>query len=116
MITNSMTLQNSKKISFNGRMSGFKHKDDMSSITIDFTPDNKINELESLISKSCRITVDFGRAVQQIHTVDRTSESDEYGTPVWLYNLARTQLNVFPKLDCCASKINHVCDRYFTKE
>jgi len=42
--------------------------------------------------------------------------NDEYGTPLTLLYQACQTYDVHPKLDVAASRINHVCDRYFTKQ
>lgn len=43
-----------------------------------------------------------------------TSLSDEYETPLELFNDLNSEFNF--TLDPCASNLNHKCDKYFTKE
>lgn len=45
---------------------------------------------------------------------DEGSPSDEYGTPVWLYNLLDKEFNF--KLDVCASVANAKCEAFYDKE
>lgn len=56
------------------------------------------------------------RAVFHIHTIKTDSESDEYGTPKWLYHHYCNYYGIEPKLDVAASKSIHCCDDYWTKE
>jgi phage N-6-adenine-methyltransferase len=41
---------------------------------------------------------------------------DEYGTPKDLYEERCDMYDIHPTLDVCASKTNHVCSKYYTKE
>ena len=42
-------------------------------------------------------------------------ENDEYGTPSFLFLEACKKYNCNPVVDYFASKTNHVCDKYYTK-
>ena len=42
-------------------------------------------------------------------------ENVDYGTPLFLFKEACEKFNVNPKIDYFASNVNHVCDRYYTK-
>ena len=52
------------------------------------------------------------KSVQHLQIIHR---NDEYGTPQELFNEACEKFNIHPKLDICASKINHVLPAYLTK-
>lgn len=56
------------------------------------------------------------RAVFHIHSIRTDAESDQYGTPKWIYNWGCMTYGIYPTLDVCASEANHVCDKYYTKE
>lgn len=47
-------------------------------------------------------------------TGDRAVSNDEWGTPRWLYEALDQEFHF--DMDVCASKENHKCDTYFTKE
>lgn len=43
-------------------------------------------------------------------------KKDEYGTPQRLFQGMSLAYNVFPEIDICASKKNHVVSKYYTKK
>ena len=44
----------------------------------------------------------------------QSSKSPEWETPQWLFDLLDKEFHF--KLDVCASKENHKCEKYFSKE
>jgi len=53
------------------------------------------------------------RSVQHLHSIN---VQDEYGTPSELFQNICKKYNIYPQIDVCASKTNHVLPNYITKE
>ena len=53
------------------------------------------------------------KAVQHLQTIGR---NDEYGTPHDLFDKACKDYDIYPEVDICASKENHVLKLYFPKD
>lgn len=49
-------------------------------------------------------------------SVIKHSDNKEFGTPGIVYSKLCEHSQIFPKLDICASEINHMCLEYYTKE
>ena len=58
--------------------------------------------------------LEYSKAVEHMGIIGK---NDEYGTPPKEYNQELLKkLNVKPVFDYCASDINHVCKKYFTRK
>jgi len=53
------------------------------------------------------------KSVQHLHSI---SVQDEYCTPKKLFQNICKIYKIWPQIDICASKTNHVVDNYITKE
>ena len=53
------------------------------------------------------------RSAQHLHSIN---VQDEYGTPKKLFQNICKKYNIYPQIDICASKTNHVLPNYITKE
>ena len=52
-------------------------------------------------------------SVQHLHSIN---VRDEYGTPKKLFEQVCKKYEIYPEIDICASKTNHVVSKYITKD